>query len=109
MSETKISKVVRKAIKRLFPQVRLTRLQSGIILKRGGGRVHCAEAGWPDAVGYLPDGRFLAIEFKAPGGKVSQVQQERIEDIIACGGVAIVADSVYSCLVELKKILEAIK
>ena len=109
MSETATSKAARKAIKRLFPQVRLTRMQAGTILKRGGGRVHCADEGWPDSVGYLPDGRFLAIEFKAPGGKISKKQQERIDDAISCNCVVIVADSVYDCLVELKKILEAIK
>ena len=71
--------------------------------------MHCADAGWPDSVGYLPDGRFLAIEFKAPGGKVSEKQQERVDDAISCGCVVIVADSVYGCLMELKKILEAIR
>lgn len=106
MGETAISKAARAQIKRLFPQIRITRLQAGIILKKGGGRVHCADAGWPDTCGYLPDGRFFAIEFKKPGGVVSKLQQERIDDIIACGGVAIVTDGVYDCIKKIQEILK---
>lgn len=105
MGETAISKAARAQIKRLFPQIRLTRLQAGIILKKGGGRVHCADAGWPDSAGYLPDGRFFAIEFKDKAGKVSELQQQRIDDINKCGGVAIVANGVYDCIIQIKEIL----
>lgn len=106
MSETAISKAARAQIKRLFPQIRLTRLQAGVILKKGGGRVYCADAGWPDTVGYLPDGKFFAVEFKKLGGVVSPGQQERIDDIRSCGGVAIVTDGVYDCIKQIKEILK---
>lgn len=106
MGETAISKAARAQIKRLFPQIRLTRLQAGIIKDSKGYRVHCADAGWCDSIGYLPDGRFFAIEFKDKTGKVSELQQQRIDDINSCGGVAIVASGVYDCIMQIKEILK---
>lgn len=32
-------------------------------------------AGWPDVTGLLPDGRFIGVEVKAPGGRQSPVQR----------------------------------
>jgi len=43
----------------------------------------CSDAGW-----------FFAIEAKAPGGRLSEKQKSRIEEIIASGGKVIVVDDV---------------
>lgn len=32
-------------------------------------------AGWPDITGVLPDGRFIGVECKAPGGRQSPAQK----------------------------------
>lgn len=58
---------------------------------RKGGK--WAISGVSDILGILPDGRFLAIEVKRPGGKASAKQLEFIEQITSRGGVAFVADS----------------
>lgn len=109
MSETAISKAIRVAIKRLFPQLRMTRLQTGLITARHGAKIHCAEPGWPDLIGYDAGGRFFAIEVKKADGKLSPEQVERIADIKACGGVAIVAYGVLDAVTQIKIELEAIK
>jgi hypothetical protein len=47
--------------------------------------------GWPDIVGCLPNGRFLAIEVKAKTGQVSPDQEEIHEEIRRSKGAVIVA------------------
>lgn len=50
--------------------------------------------GWPgcsDIIGQLRDGRFLAVEVKAPGGRLSEAQSLFIDRVRAAGGVAFVA------------------
>lgn len=46
--------------------------------------------GLPDRIGVLPGGRFLAIEFKANGRKLTDYQEEIKAKIEAAGGVYIV-------------------
>lgn len=60
-----------------------------------------SRAGTPDITACLK-GRFIAIEVKQPGGKVSALQAAHIELIKQAGGVAFVA---YS-LEEAKKNIE---
>jgi Holliday junction resolvase len=52
-------------------------------------------SGVPDIVGCV-GGKFFAIECKAPGGRVTALQQREIENIIASGGVAFVYDGSMS-------------
>ena len=50
--------------------------------------------GWPgcsDIIGQLRDGRFLAVEVKAPGGRLSEAQTIFLNRVVAAGGVAFVA------------------
>lgn len=52
--------------------------------------------GWPgcaDILGQLRDGRFLAVEVKAPGGRLSEAQAFFLDRVRAAGGVAFVASS----------------
>jgi hypothetical protein len=55
--------------------------------------VHFGRKGSADILGCLPNGRFLAIEVKAPHGRLSQEQKEFLENIRGFGGLAIVARS----------------
>jgi len=109
VSETETSRAIRAAIKRHFPQIRFTRLQAGLITARHGAKIHCADPGWPDIVGYLPDGRFFAIEVKDAGGKTAkhrqEIQQSRAADINACGGVALTASGVFDAIKQIQGVL----
>jgi hypothetical protein len=49
--------------------------------------------GIPDIIGCFK-GRFIGIEVKAPNGKVSDYQQQFIDNIVRAGGIAFVARSV---------------
>ena len=49
--------------------------------------------GSSDILGILPGGRFLAVECKAKGGKLSDAQQTFLTRITESGGLAIVAYS----------------
>ena len=107
MSETKLSKAIRVAIARHFPGIRFTRLQAGIITAKHGAKIHCADNGWCDIVGYLPDGRFFGVEVKMPGSVTQkerkELQDARLADINACGGIAIKVEGVLDCITQLKE------
>lgn len=60
--------------------------------RRGG--VSFGIKGAPDIIGILPDGRFLAIEVKGPGGKASIEQLQFLGEIAKNGGMAFVAFSI---------------
>jgi hypothetical protein len=50
--------------------------------------------GWPgcsDLIGQLKDGRFLAVEVKAPGGRLSDAQTIFLNRVTTAGGVAFMA------------------
>ena len=65
------------------------------------------EPGTPDYVGYLPNGRFFGLEIKDPNGKTApereRLQNSRLGDIIACGGVAIKATSADDACLQIAK------
>jgi hypothetical protein len=109
MSETKLSKAIFDMIQKEFPQVRLTRMQCGIIMAKHGAMIHCAAPGWPDYIGYLPNGRIIGIEVKAPASKTkvhrAEKQEARRLDIIGCGGVGLRVESVDECRDRLKEVL----
>ena len=54
--------------------------------------------GSSDLIGIAPDGRFLAVEVKAPKGRVTDKQQSFINNVIQQGGLAGVARSVNDAL-----------
>lgn len=51
-------------------------------------------SGWPDITGLLPDGRFIGVECKAPGGRQSPVQKSIEQEIARRNGIYILAYSV---------------
>jgi hypothetical protein len=70
--------------------------------KKGKKRfVRYGKLGASDIVGLLPGGRFIAVECKAPGGRLSDHQIKYLEDIERMGGLAVIARSVE----DLEKIL----
>lgn len=87
--------------------IKLQRINTGCFVV-GEGRnkryIKTAEKGTCDFEGYDNKGRFCAIECKRPvGGKLSEAQKERINDINAKGGIAFVAHSAEEALSKLKE------
>lgn len=58
--------------------------------------------GVSDIIGILPDGKFLAIEVKKSGGKLTMYQKIFLQDIKDRNGIAIVAYSVDDVEKELE-------
>lgn len=50
-----------------------------------------ASSGWPDVIFLIPGGRPLFIEFKAPGGKTTPLQDSRIRWLAEKGYDVLVA------------------
>jgi hypothetical protein len=65
------------------------------IMKPNGSYIPLAfgEKGISDVIGCLPDGRFLAIEVKKPGGRPKPEQKEFIASVNRNNGVGIIAYS----------------
>lgn len=63
--------------------------------------------GTPDVLACL-DGRFIAIEVKAPGkmSTVSELQQFQLDKIAATGGIAIAADDLEKVKEILRKVVD---
>jgi hypothetical protein len=68
--------------------------------------VRYGKPGASDIVGVLPGGRFLAVECKAPGGRISEHQARFLRDIERMGGVAVIARSVEDLEKSLREIEE---
>lgn len=65
--------------------------------------------GWPgcaDVLGQLRDGRFLAVEVKAPAGRLSEAQVLFLDRVTAAGGVAFVARNAADVIENLKGLSE---
>lgn len=69
--------------------------------RRGG--VSFGIKGAPDIVGVLPGGRFLAVEVKAPDGRLSPAQVDFLGEVEKQGGAAIVAHSLQEIEAGLAK------
>jgi Holliday junction resolvase len=61
------------------------------------------DIGMPDIIGMTPDGRFVAIEVKAPGKikSTSDAQKRVLERVAASGGVSMVVDSLGQVIQKL--------
>lgn len=95
--------VVRAALQLLaFYQVEAWRNQA----VRVPGRHFNGRKGVADILGVTANGRFVAIECKKPGGKVSSEQRAFLDMVQARGGVGIVLDSVEAAMETLKALKE---
>ena len=65
--------------------------------------VSFGKKGSADILGCLPDGRFLAIEVKAPHGRLSPEQSAFLEKVRGMGGVAVTAHSFRELDAELRR------
>ena len=73
-------------------------------VKRENRFVRFGKEGQSDIIGFLTDGRFLAIEAKrGSGGKLTQKQLEFLQCVDAAGGVAIIASDVVDVINRLER------
>ena len=101
--EKLLEKHILKQILEYLPYIGIFawRTNSGVIFSEG--RPHrMAPRGTSDIIGIMPNGLFLAIEVKKPGGVVSQFQKEFLEKITTKGGVGFVAYSLDDVIEKLK-------
>jgi len=66
--------------------------------------IRCGIVGCSDIIGILPNGKFLAIEVKVPGRKLTARQKEFLEMIRKNNGIAIVA----FCLDDVMEAIERV-
>jgi len=55
--------------------------------------LHFGKKGSADILGCLPGGRFLAVETKAPEGRLTPEQRQFLETVRGLGGLAVVVKS----------------
>ena len=60
-------------------------------------------AGWPDITGLLPDGRFIGVEVKGPGGRQSPVQKQMEQEVRKRSGIYVLARSVEDVQREIEE------
>lgn len=75
------------------PAVAWVERQNSGAFKDGKRFVRFGWTGCSDVLGQLRDGRFLAVEVKAPGGKASDAQQLFLDRVRSAGGAAFIATS----------------
>lgn len=88
-------------LKRIFAW----RQNTGAFIMQDKGRkrfIRCGIAGLSDIIGILPGGKFLAIELKVPGGRLTKAQKNFLEMIRKNNGIAIVA----FCLDDVMEVIE---
>jgi hypothetical protein len=66
---------------------------TGAVQIRPGKFLRFGKVGSSDIIGILPDGRFLAVETKAPAGRLSAEQKIFMEKVQGEGGLATIARS----------------
>lgn len=74
---------------------------TGGIRKRGTATVVNPNKGAPDIFA-IRQGTFYGIEVKKPGGKAQSHQLAWLEKLRQHGGIAIICDSVESCIEEMR-------
>lgn len=88
--EADVLRAVLAALRRHPAVAWVERLNSGVV-EVDGRWIRYGWVGSADVIGQLADGRFLAVEVKAPAGRVSEAQQAFLDRVNAAGGVAFVA------------------
>jgi hypothetical protein len=99
---TKESHVL-NAVDAYLSAVGITHWRNNTGMAQEGSRfIRYGKVGSSDFLGICPDGRFLAVECKRPGGKLTREQSDFIDMINAQNGVAIVVNSIESLATQLK-------
>ena len=88
--EADVLRTVLAALRRHPAVAWVERVNSGVV-EVDGRWIRYGWVGSADVIGQLADGRFLAVECKAPAGRVSEAQQAFLDRVTAAGGVAFVA------------------
>jgi hypothetical protein len=65
------------------------RNSTGAVRIAPGRFIRFGKVGSSDIEGILPGGRFLAVEVKAPGGRLSPEQRQFLAEVQALGGLAV--------------------
>lgn len=87
MSESEILQQVRRAVSEIG--VRVFRNNVGVLKDKQGNHVRYGLCnGSSDLIGWDSTGRFVAIEVKRPGGKITPEQQNFIDQVNKAGGIA---------------------
>jgi hypothetical protein len=89
--ENRVKSQVLKYLK--LRQIKAWSNPSGAVRIRPGKFMSFGLKGSSDILGLLPGGRFLAVECKAKGGRLSAEQKQFLAEIRDLGGLAIVAKS----------------
>jgi len=102
--KTLLEKDIQRAV---LDYLRLNRIfcwkQHSVGIKKPDGRyIPSGMVGVSDIMGVLPDGRFLAVEVKRPGGKVSPAQDIFLTNVRRSKGLAVVVHSVDEMAIFLK-------
>ena len=82
MSASELTKWAKLEAERLG--MRVNRVNNIPVRRRKG----TVEIGWADLQGYTQTGRYVAIEVKKIGDRLSEAQKKRLDDIIEFGGQA---------------------
>lgn len=83
--------------------IKAWRNNTGALKDQRGRLVRYGLKGSADIIGILPDGRFLSVECKRPGGRIRPEQKDFMEMIIKNKGVACIVHSCDELMEELKK------
>ena len=67
---------------------------AGAAYRAGSFGADTVPAGWPDITGLLPDGRFIGVECKSPGGRQSPAQTQMEAEIRRRNGIYVLARSI---------------
>lgn len=79
------------------------RVHCGGVKTAGGHYVRfCDTPGVSDLVCCAPDGRFVAVEVKKPGGRVGPMQTKFVADVALAGGFGLVVDDLADLYEQLK-------
>ena len=80
------------------------RMNVGAFNNGAGNYVRVGFVGCADVIGQLRDGRFLAVEVKRPGGKVTDDQAAFLARVTKYGGVGFVAFGVDDVMRQVPKL-----
>ena len=85
-------------------------LWGAVVIRTNSGAVKVADrlirfnrkAGCSDTLVCLPGGRFAAVEFKRPGKRATEKQSAFLAEVVAAGGLGLVATSLSELRAQLR-------